>query len=74
MSLSIWLEAALKLGIPMTVLGWLMFNWLYGAGQLSREAGHGAIRARLNEIRQQHKTNKSKHGNYRNILIQQLLA
>tara|TARA_R100001129_G_scaffold171493_1_gene141662 strand:+ start:112 stop:666 length:555 start_codon:yes stop_codon:yes gene_type:complete len=58
------LEAIIKLGIPMSVLGCLMFNWLYGAGQLSRDAGHKAIRERLNEIKKQHKSNKSKHGNY----------
>lgn len=64
MSILDWLEAIIKLGIPMAVLGWLMFNWLYGAGQLSRDDGHKAIRERLNELRKQHKTNKSKHGNY----------
>lgn len=64
MSILDWLEAIIKLGIPMSVLGWLMFNWLYGAGQLSREAGHKAIRQRLDELKKQHKTNKSKHGNY----------
>lgn len=48
----------------MLVLGWLMFNWLYGAGQLSRDAGHKAIRERLDELKKLHKTHKSKHGNY----------
>ncbi len=64
MSILDWLEAIIKLGIPMAVLGWLMFNWLYGAGQLSRDAGHKAIRQRLDELKKQHKTNKSRHGNY----------
>jgi hypothetical protein len=64
MSILIWLEATIKLGIPMSVLGWLMFNWLYGAGQLSREDGHKAIREHLTALRKQHKTNKSKNGNY----------
>lgn len=64
MTILIWLEAAIKLGIPMSVLSWLMFNWLYGAGQLPRDAGHKAIRERLTELRKQHKSNKSKHGNY----------
>lgn len=64
MSMSIWIEAALKLGLPMSVLGWLIFNWLYGADQLSREDGHQAIRTRLDEIRKRHKTSKSRHGNY----------
>ena len=64
MSILGWLEAFIKLGVPMSVLGWLMFNWLYGAGQLSRDAGHRAIRERLTELRRQHKTNKSRHGNY----------
>ena len=64
MSILDWLEAIIKLGLPMAVLGGLMFNWLYGAGQLSRDDGHQAIRQRLAELRKQHKTNKSKHGNY----------
>jgi hypothetical protein len=64
MSILIWLVAIIKLGIPMSALSWLMFNWLYGAGQLPREAGHKAIRERLLEIKKHHKTNKSKHGNY----------
>lgn len=64
MSILIWLVAIIKLGIPMSALSWLMFNWLYGAGQLPREAGHKAIRERLTELRKHHKSSKSKHGNY----------
>lgn len=41
-----------------------MFNWLYGAGQLSRNAGHKAIRQQLEHIKKSHKTNKAKSGNY----------
>lgn len=64
MSILSWLVATIKLGVPMAVLSWLMFNWLYGAGQLPRDAGHKAIRDRLTELKKQRKSNKSKHGNY----------
>ena len=28
------LEATIKLGVPMTVLSWIIFAWLYGGGDL----------------------------------------
>ena len=64
MSIFVWFVAALKLGLPVAVMSWLMFNWLYGAGQLSRNAGHKAIREQLEQIKKTHKTNKAKSGNY----------
>ncbi|MDO8908429.1 MAG: hypothetical protein Q7W55_08010 [Pseudohongiella sp.] len=64
MSLSTWFVAAIQLGLPMAAMSWLMFNWLYGAGQLPREAGHKAIREHLTTLRKHHKTNKAKSGNY----------
>lgn len=45
-------------------MSWLMFNWLYGAGQLPREAGHKAIRDHLDSLRKHHKTSKTRRGNY----------
>lgn len=64
MSVLVWFVAAIKLGLPMSVMSWLMFNWLYGAGQMSRDAGHKAIRDRLQELKQTHKNNRSRSGNY----------
>ncbi|TFH72240.1 hypothetical protein E3V39_11620 [Gammaproteobacteria bacterium LSUCC0112] len=64
MSILVWFIAAFKLGIPVAGMSWLMFNWLYGAGQLSRSAGHKAIREQLEQIKKSHKTNKAKSGNY----------
>ncbi|MEX0738961.1 MAG: hypothetical protein WD071_06445 [Pseudohongiella sp.] len=64
MSIYVWLVALIQLGVPMAVISWLMFNWLYGAGQLPREAGHKAIREHLTFLRKRHKTHKSKNGNY----------
>lgn len=64
MSLFIWIIATIQLGLPMVAMSWLMFNWLYGAGQLPREAGHKAIREHLTTLRKHHKTNKAKNGNY----------
>lgn len=59
-----WIAAGFKLGLPMTAMSWLMFNWLYGAGQLPRDAGHQAIREHLTTIKKHHKANKPRHGNY----------
>jgi hypothetical protein len=64
MSILEWLMAAIELGLPMAVMSWLMFNWLYGAGQLPREAGHKAIREHLTNLKKHHKKSKSKNGNY----------
>ena len=64
MSILVWFIAAFKLGIPVAGMSWLMFNWLYGAGQLSRNAGHKAIREQLDFIKKCHKNNKAKSGNY----------
>lgn len=64
MTIFVWFIAAFKLGIPVAGMSWLMFNWLYGAGQLSRNAGHKAIREQLEHIKKSHKTNKAKSGNY----------
>lgn len=64
MSLFAWFAAAIKIGLPMTLMSWLMFNWLYGAGQLPREAGHKAIREHLTHLKKHRKTSKTKNGNY----------
>lgn len=33
-----FIEATVKLGIPMIVLSWLIFSWLFGDGELDRKA------------------------------------
>ncbi len=59
-----WVFATIQIGLPLTAMSWLMFNWLYGAGQLPREAGHKAIRDHLDSLRKHHKTSKTRRGNY----------
>lgn len=59
-----WIFATIQIGLPLTAMSWLMFNWLYGAGQLPREAGHKAIRDHLDSLRKHHKTSKTRRGNY----------
>lgn len=59
-----WIRATLQIGMPLTAMSWLMFNWLYGAGQLPREAGHKAIREQLDSLRKHHRTSKTRRGNY----------
>jgi len=50
--------------MPVAGMSWFMFNWLHGAGQLSRKDGHKAIRQQLVQYKKTHKTNTAKSGNY----------
>ncbi|MAO39016.1 MAG: hypothetical protein CMK70_01935 [Pseudohongiella sp.] len=63
MSILDWLEAIIKLGIPMSVLGWLMFNWPAAPGSCRARPATRPFQ-RHDELKKQHKTNKSKQGNY----------
>lgn len=60
MTIFVWFIAALKLGMPVAGMSWLMFNWLNGAGQLSKNAGHKAIRQQLEHIKKATKPTKPK--------------
>jgi hypothetical protein len=59
-SILVWFLAVIQLGVAMAVMNWLVFNWLFGAAQLPREAGHNAIREHLMTLRKHPKTNKTK--------------
>ena len=45
------LEALIKLGLPMVALSWFIFSWLYGSGEIDRDADRKAISARLKKMK-----------------------
>ncbi|NND81342.1 MAG: hypothetical protein HKN50_02815 [Gammaproteobacteria bacterium] len=45
----------LKLGLPMTVLSWLMFTWLHAEGKINITADRKKLEADLKEVRKSHK-------------------
>ncbi len=59
MEILIFLEALIKLGIPMVLLSWFIFNWLYGDGDLDRKADRKTINAQAKSMK---KTFKKKKG------------
>lgn len=56
------LEAIIKLGIPMVILSWIIFTWLYGGGDLDRNAGRKSIEAQVKKIK--------KHGGNSNYMME----
>lgn len=45
------LEALVKLGLPMAVLSWLIFSWLYSSGEIDRDADRKALGVRLKAMK-----------------------
>jgi len=39
--------AIVKLGLPMAVLSWLIFHWLFSDGSLGRDVKHKALKSQL---------------------------
>ena len=61
------LEAITKLGIPMVILSWIIFTWLYGGGDLDRNAGRKSIEAQVKKIKKSFE--KKKHGGNSNYMM-----
>lgn len=57
-------EALLKLGIPMLVLSWFMFSWLYSSGDIDRTSHHKVAVARLKKLQKRDKSERSGNRNY----------
>lgn len=53
-----FLEASLKLGIPMAVLSWTIFARLYGGGDLDREAGRRSVDAQVKKMKKSFRKKK----------------
>lgn len=62
MNLLTFIEAALKLGIPMVVLSWIIFTWLYGGGELDREADRKSINASVKRMKKSFKKRTGRGG------------
>ncbi|PCI79134.1 MAG: hypothetical protein COB20_05465 [SAR86 cluster bacterium] len=62
------LEATIKLGIPMVVLSWIIFTWLYGGGDLDRKADRKSIKSQVKEMKKSFK--KKKDGGAANYMVE----
>ena len=58
------IEASIKLGLPMVAISWLMFSWLYGSGEIDREADNRAIKLRLKKMKTTFKKKEAQNANY----------
>ncbi len=58
------IEALIKLGLPMVVITWLMFSWLYGSGEIDREADNRAVKQRLKKMKTSFKKKETQSSNY----------
>ena len=52
------LEATIKLGVPMTVLSWIIFAWLYGGGDLDRKSNRKSIASQVKTMKKSFKKKK----------------
>lgn len=41
------IQASLQLGVPLFALSWFLFSWLYGSGDIDREADQKSIKQQL---------------------------
>ena len=63
-----FLEATIKLGIPMIVLSWIIFTWLYGGGDLDRKANRKSIGLQVKSMKKSFK--KKKDGGTANYMVE----
>ena len=63
-----FLEATIKLGIPMVVLSWIIFTRLYGGGELDRNADKKSIGAKVKNMKRSF--NKEKDGGTSNYMVE----
>ena len=45
------LEAIIELGIPMVILSWIIFTWLYDGCDLDRNADRKSVEAQVKKIK-----------------------
>ncbi len=53
-----FLEATLKLGLPMVGLSWTIFTWLYGDGDIDRQANRKSINSQVKKMKKSFKGKK----------------
>ncbi len=51
--------AVLLIGLPLAVLSWLIFTWLYNTGEIDRNADRKAVAARVKEMKQSYKSSRA---------------
>lgn len=64
MSISYWIEALITLSLPLAVLSWLTFDWMFGDGRLARDADRKEIKAKLKELKKEHKAGGAIKGHF----------
>ncbi len=64
MGILTFLEAILKLGIPMVILSWFIFTWLYGGGEIDRDADRKSISAQVKKMKKSFKNKEGGKANY----------
>jgi len=68
MNFLVFLEAIIKLGIPMIILSWMIFTWLYGGGDLDRDADRKSINTQVKKMKKSFK--KKKDGGTSNYMVE----
>jgi hypothetical protein len=58
------LIASIELGIPLAMISWFVFHWLYSAGEIDRAADRKVIKAQLKKVKKAFKNKESKNKNY----------
>lgn len=58
------LAALIKLGLPLAGLSWLLFHWLYSAGEIARDADQAAIEDNLKETKKSFRKKATRRANY----------
>jgi len=58
------LLAAVLLGLPLALLSWLLFTWLFASGDLDRTANRKNISSRIKEMKQARKGKKKERRNF----------
>ncbi len=66
-----FLEASLMMGIPMVVLSWTIFAWLYVGGSLDRNAGRKSVGVEVKKLKKSF--NKKKEGGTANYMAEKWL-
>ena len=61
-------EVTTKLGIPMIVLSWIIFAWLYGGGDLDRKSNRKSIATQVKTMKKSFK--KKKDGGTSNYMVE----
>lgn len=58
------IEAIIKLGVPLVVLSWFIFSWLYNEGEIDREDNFKAVSARVKSMKKTFEKKEGKNANY----------